>query len=499
MLGKRLRHPKNMPYPRKECEHCGKTFAFQYNLAVHRVKEHGNEDIKQEIIELGEYELNVPAVEPAQEATVSNQSSVSKEPVIMLEKRLRHPRNMPYPRKECEHCGKTFAFQYNLAVHRVKEHGKGATVQKTVNKVRRVVGGIASGKSTVCKRIMEQLGQADMDHTQRQVISISQDSFYRALTSAEKVRAEKGQFNFDHPDAFNEELMLKTLQDVLQGKKVEINEYNYRTRRIWMCIQKMVRQCAVRGCPSNDQVTLCHRFPKRKEFMEKWRRSLALDGSDPTELFNRFVVCTLHFQPNDYRNAASRMLNLVAVPTLNVIPKGEFYDAPSMVAKQEKKESGRVPEGTLIEVLEMHEAEPEGRTTVESVEPVDDTFEVLYIEEEIKTCDPESESIEVEVLEECPVEALEPPAKRQCVQEEPQLEPSQCEVTRQDVQVQTEEDDAEQRLMAERYPEYAELGRLELAKELREATEQLAEVKKKLAHIEAAHAVVREAFKSIMS
>ena len=32
-----------------------------------------------------------------------------------------------------------------------------------------VGGGTASGKSTVCKRIMEQLGQADMDHTQRQV------------------------------------------------------------------------------------------------------------------------------------------------------------------------------------------------------------------------------------------------------------------------------------------------------------------------------------------
>ncbi|KAL1399557.1 hypothetical protein pipiens_008124 [Culex pipiens pipiens] len=95
-----------------------------------------------------------------------------------------------------------------------------------------VAGGTASGKSTVCKRIMEQLGQADMDHTQRQVVSISQDSFYRELTSAEKVRAEKGQFNFDHPDAFNEELMLKTLQDVLQGKKVEINEYDYRTNSV---------------------------------------------------------------------------------------------------------------------------------------------------------------------------------------------------------------------------------------------------------------------------
>lgn len=95
-----------------------------------------------------------------------------------------------------------------------------------------VAGGTASGKSTVCKRIMEQLGQADMDHAQRQVVSISQDSFYRELTPAEKLRADKGLFNFDHPDAFNEELMLKTLQDVLQGKKVEINEYDYRSNSL---------------------------------------------------------------------------------------------------------------------------------------------------------------------------------------------------------------------------------------------------------------------------
>lgn len=95
-----------------------------------------------------------------------------------------------------------------------------------------VAGGTASGKSTVCKRIMEQLGQADMDHAQRQVVSISQDSFYRELTPAEKLRADKGLFNFDHPDAFNEELMLKTLQEVLQGKKVEINEYDYRSNSL---------------------------------------------------------------------------------------------------------------------------------------------------------------------------------------------------------------------------------------------------------------------------
>ncbi|KAH8323634.1 uridine-cytidine kinase isoform X2 [Drosophila bipectinata] len=95
-----------------------------------------------------------------------------------------------------------------------------------------VAGGTASGKSTVCKKIMEQLGQAEMDHTQRQVVAISQDSFYRELTPAEKAKAQKGLFNFDHPDAFNEELMYATLQNILKGHKVEIPSYDYRTNSL---------------------------------------------------------------------------------------------------------------------------------------------------------------------------------------------------------------------------------------------------------------------------
>lgn len=61
---------------------------------------------------------------------------------------------------------------------------------------------------------------------------ISQDSFYRELTAAEKAKAERGVYNFDHPDAFNEDLMLKTLQDILAGKKVEIPSYDYRSNSL---------------------------------------------------------------------------------------------------------------------------------------------------------------------------------------------------------------------------------------------------------------------------
>lgn len=64
------------------------------------------------------------------------------------------------------------------------------------------------------------------------VVCISQDSFYRDLTAAEEAKAKKGLFNFDHPDAFNEELMYNTLTLLLEGKIVEIPTYDYRSNSL---------------------------------------------------------------------------------------------------------------------------------------------------------------------------------------------------------------------------------------------------------------------------
>lgn len=95
-----------------------------------------------------------------------------------------------------------------------------------------VSGGTASGKSTVCKRIMEKLGQVNKDQAERQVVCISQDSFYRELTCAEIQKADKGLFNFDHPDAFDENLIKVTLHDILSGKIVNIPTYDYRNHSL---------------------------------------------------------------------------------------------------------------------------------------------------------------------------------------------------------------------------------------------------------------------------
>ncbi|KAK9532391.1 hypothetical protein VZT92_009774 [Zoarces viviparus] len=92
-----------------------------------------------------------------------------------------------------------------------------------------VSGGTASGKSTVCAKIMELLGQNKVDRRQRKVAIISQDSFYRVLTPEQKAKALKGQYNFDHPEAFDTELMYTTLKDIGEGKVVEVPTYDFVT------------------------------------------------------------------------------------------------------------------------------------------------------------------------------------------------------------------------------------------------------------------------------
>jgi uridine kinase len=85
-----------------------------------------------------------------------------------------------------------------------------------------VCGGSASGKTTVCAQIVKALAN-------KRVVVISQDSFYRPLTKEEKELANKSDYNFDHPDAFDYELLEKTMKDLKQGKNVKIPVYDFKT------------------------------------------------------------------------------------------------------------------------------------------------------------------------------------------------------------------------------------------------------------------------------
>uniref|UniRef100_A0A8C2Q8Q4 Uridine-cytidine kinase n=1 Tax=Cyprinus carpio TaxID=7962 RepID=A0A8C2Q8Q4_CYPCA len=83
-------------------------------------------------------------------------------------------------------------------------------------------GGSASGKTTVANKIIEAL---DVPW----VVLLSMDSFYKVLSPEEQALAAHNDYNFDHPGAFDFELLVTTLQKLKQGKSVKIPVYDFTT------------------------------------------------------------------------------------------------------------------------------------------------------------------------------------------------------------------------------------------------------------------------------
>lgn len=92
-----------------------------------------------------------------------------------------------------------------------------------------VAGGSSSGKSSVCEKIMDNIRQFNLKGAEQQILSISQESFYRDLTPKESEKASRGEFNFDHPDAFDMKLMEKCLKDIVEGRPTKIPKYDLKT------------------------------------------------------------------------------------------------------------------------------------------------------------------------------------------------------------------------------------------------------------------------------
>ncbi|CAH8391477.1 unnamed protein product [Eruca vesicaria subsp. sativa] len=83
-----------------------------------------------------------------------------------------------------------------------------------------VAGGAASGKTTVCDMIMQQL------HDQRAVV-VNQDSFYHNVNEEELKRVYD--YNFDHPDAFDTEQLLCSMEKLRKGHAVDIPNYDFKS------------------------------------------------------------------------------------------------------------------------------------------------------------------------------------------------------------------------------------------------------------------------------
>jgi uridine kinase len=81
-----------------------------------------------------------------------------------------------------------------------------------------IAGGSASGKSLVTSTLIENLGS-------REVVMIEQDSYYKDFAGL--TMEERAKLNFDHPDAFDRELLLDHMEALLRGQPIEKPTYDF--------------------------------------------------------------------------------------------------------------------------------------------------------------------------------------------------------------------------------------------------------------------------------
>jgi uridine kinase len=85
-----------------------------------------------------------------------------------------------------------------------------------------IAGGTASGKTTVCRKITQHLGD-------QRVVLVSLDEFYRDLTPEECRRITD--INFDEPAAFDIKSMVECLDALIRCEAVDVPVYDFVTSR----------------------------------------------------------------------------------------------------------------------------------------------------------------------------------------------------------------------------------------------------------------------------
>jgi uridine kinase len=81
-----------------------------------------------------------------------------------------------------------------------------------------IAGGTGSGKTTIAKAIVERIGSESTS-------LVPQDSYY--LDRSDLTLKQREQINYDHPDSFENELLLEHLERLRQGRSVQIPTYDF--------------------------------------------------------------------------------------------------------------------------------------------------------------------------------------------------------------------------------------------------------------------------------
>ena len=93
-------------------------------------------------------------------------------------------------------------------------------IHKTAPLVIGIAGGSGSGKTTVAQAILQRVGP-------ERIAFLQHDSYYKDLRGLPP--AQRDQFNFDHPNSLETELLIKHIGALRNGKPVEVPIYDFTT------------------------------------------------------------------------------------------------------------------------------------------------------------------------------------------------------------------------------------------------------------------------------
>ena len=82
-----------------------------------------------------------------------------------------------------------------------------------------IAGGSASGKTSIALKIKDQFSD------QKSVLIIRQDDYYK--DQSDKPMEERVKTNYDHPFAFDNDLLLQQMNDLIAGRPVEKPTYDF--------------------------------------------------------------------------------------------------------------------------------------------------------------------------------------------------------------------------------------------------------------------------------
>jgi len=83
-----------------------------------------------------------------------------------------------------------------------------------------VAGGTGSGKTTVVRKIAEQLPRDKF-------VILQQDSYYK--DGSHMSLEDRKKINYDHPLAFDNDLLIEQIQSLLEGRSIEVPIYSFIT------------------------------------------------------------------------------------------------------------------------------------------------------------------------------------------------------------------------------------------------------------------------------